>query len=100
MDLTGISTGTWSEQHCNMYGSKQKENMLPISTDFFIICNCFKFLVTKLVKTTTGVVARDDVNKDTVFETGTGILSGEKNKKLRELSLEIRDQDKTLVIMR
>ena len=46
-DLTGLTTGTRSEQHQNVQASRQKENNGHLSNfiDFFDIHNLFKVLV-------------------------------------------------------
>ena len=101
LDLTGITTGTWSEQHHDVQASRQKENSRHLSNyiDFFDIRNPFKNPANELIDIATGVIASHDINIETTVDIGTKIVLGLGNKKLGEISLKRKDQAKTFAAM-
>ena len=100
--MTGVTTGTWSEQHCDVQASRRKENSHHLRNfiDFFDIHNPFKVPVNELVNIATGVIASDDVNVDSAVEIGTKIVSGLDDRKLGDISLKRKDHAKTFATMR
>ena len=75
-DLTGITTGTWSEQHPDVQDSRRKENSRYLRNfiDFVDIHNPFKVPVKKLINIATGVIASDYINVDSTVDIGTKII--------------------------
>ena len=102
LDSTGITTGTWSEQHHDVQASRQKENSRHLShyIDFFDIGDPFKNPANELIDIATGVIASHDINVETTVDIGTKIVLGLGNKKLGEISLKRKDQAKTFAAMR
>ena len=86
LDLTGVTTGTWSEQH-DIQASRRKENSRHLCNfiDFFDIHNPFKVPVVELISIATGVIASDDINVDSTVDIETKIILGLDNKKLGEI---------------
>ena len=102
LDLTGVTTGTSSEQHHDVQASRRKENSRHLCNfiDFFDIHSPFKVPIKELINITTGVIASDDINVDSAVDIGTKLVSGLDNKKLDEISLKRKDQAKTFATMR
>ena len=101
-DLTGVTTGTWSEQHRDVQASRRKENSQHLRNfiDFLDTHNPFKAPENKLINIANGVIASDDVNVDEAFDIGERIVSSLEGKKLGDVSLKRKDQAKTFAIMR
>ena len=101
-DLTGVTTGTWSEQHPDVQASRRKENSRHLRNfiDFFDIHHPFKAPTNELVNIATGVIASEEVNVDSAVDIGTKIVSGMDDRILGDISLERKDQAKMFAIMR
>ena len=101
-NLTGVTTGTWSEQDHDVQASRRKENSHHLRNfiDFSDIHNPFKVLTNELISIATGVIASDDINVDSAVDIGTKIVLGLDNKKPGEISLKRKDQVKTFGAMR
>ena len=99
LDLTGVTTGTSSEQHHDVQASRRKENSRHLCNfiDFFDIHSPFKVPIKELINITTGVIA---INVDSAVDIGTKLVSGLDNKKLDEISLKRKHQAKTFATMR
>ena len=99
--MTGVATGTWSEQH-DVQASRRKENSRHLCNfiDFFDIHNPFKVPVSELINIATGVTDSDHINVDSAVNIRTKIVSGLNNKKLGEISLKRKDQAKTFAALR
>ena len=100
--MTGVNTGTWSEQHRDVQASRRKENSRNLHNfiDFFDIHNPFKAPANELVNIATGVIASEEVNADSAVDIGTKIVSGMDDRKLGDISFKRKDQAKTFAIMR
>ena len=92
-NLTGVTTGTWSEQHRGVQASRRKENSHHLRNfiDFFDIHNPFKVPVKELVNIATSVIESDDVNVDSAVDIGTKIFSGLDDRKLGDISHKRKD---------
>ena len=90
-DLTGVTTGTWSEQHRDVQASRRKENSkhLHCFIDLFDIHNPFKSPVHQLINIV-----------DTAVDIGTKILSSLDEKILGYISLKRKNHAKTFATMR
>ena len=101
-DLTGVKTGTWSEQHRDMRLSQRKEGYRHLRNfiDFLEIHNPFKASSSDLINIATGTIASSDVNVDSLIDIRKGILQKVVNKSLSEIRLKIKDQARTFAIMR
>ena len=98
-DLTGITTRTRFEQHCDVKASRRKENShhLCNSSDFFDNHNRINVLVSKLINITTGVIASDDINIDSTVDVRTKTVSGsDHTKNLVRYSLKETTKQKRL----
>ena len=75
-DLTGVKTGTWSEQHCDMRLSQRKEGYKHLRNfiDFFEVHSPFKAASSDLINIATGVIASSDVNVDSSIDIGNEIV--------------------------
>ena len=71
-DLTGVKTGTWSEQHREVRLSQRKERNRHLRNfiDFFEVHNPFTAPSTDLINIATGVVASEELNVDKAIEIG------------------------------
>ena len=69
-DLTGIKTGTWSEQHRDMHQSQRKEGYMHLRSfiDFLEIQNLFK-MSSKLINIATKVISSSEVKVDSAVDT-------------------------------
>ena len=76
-DLTGVTSGTWSEQHRDIQANRRKENSQHLRNfiDFFDIHNPFKAPVDDLINIATGVIASENVNVDEAVEIGRNIVA-------------------------
>ena len=101
-NLTGVTTGTWSEQDHDVQASRRKENSHHLRNfiDFSDIHNPFNVLTNELISIATGVIASDDINVDSAVDIGTKTVLGLDNKKPGEISLKRKDQVKTFGAMR
>ena len=101
-DLTGVKTGTWSEQHRDMRLSQRKKGYRHLCNfiDFLEIHNPFKASSSDLVNITTGTIASSAVNVDSSIDIRKGILQKVFNKSLSEITLKKKDQARTFAIMR
>ena len=66
--LTGLKTGTWSEQHCDMHLSQRKEGHRRLRNfiGFLEIHNLFKALPSDLINIANGTIPSSDVNVDSI----------------------------------
>ena len=82
--LTGLKTGTWSEQHCDMHLSQRKEGYrrLRNSIDFLEIHNPFKTLPSDLINIANGTIPSSDVNVDSLIDIEKEIVQKVVNKSL------------------
>ena len=101
-DLTGITTGTWSEQHRDVQASRRKENSNHLRNfiDFFDTHNPFMAAENQLINIATGVIASDDVNVDSAISIGEKIVAGFSGKCIGDISLKRKNQAKTFAVMR
>ena len=101
-ELTGVKTGTWSEQHRDMRLSQRKEGYKHLRNfiDLFEVHSPFKAASSDLINIATGVIASSDVNVDSSIDIGNEIVQKNMNKCLSEISLKKKDQAKTFAIMR
>ena len=82
--LTGLKTGTWSEQHCDMHLSQRKEGYRRLRNfiDFLEIHNLFKALPSDLINIANGTIPSSDVNVDSSINKKKGIVQNVVNKSL------------------
>ena len=75
-NLTGVITGTWSEQHRDMCLSQQKEGYRHLGSfiDFLEIHNPFKASSSDLIKIAAGRIDSSDVTVDSSIDIRKGIL--------------------------
>ena len=97
-DLTGVTTGTWSEQHRDVHARRRKNiHHLRKFINFFVMHNPFNFPVNQLISIAIGVIPSDDINVDSAVDLGTKIVSGLGDKKLGEIyPLKERTKQKRL----
>ena len=101
-NLTGVKTGTWSEQHRDIRLSKRKEGYRHLRNfiDFLEIHNPFKASSSDLINVATGTIASSDVNVYSSIDIKKGILQKVVNKSLSEITLKKKDQARTFAIIR
>ena len=101
-NLTGVKTGTWSEQHRDIRLSKRKEGYRHLRNfiDFLEIHNPFKASSSDLTNVATGTIASSDVNVYSSIDIKKGILQKVVNKSLSEITLKKKDQARTFAIIR
>ena len=93
-DLTGVKTGTWSEQHRDMRLSQREEGSRNLFNfiDFLEIHNPFTASSSDLINIATGRIVSSDVNVDSSIDIGKGRLQKVVNKLLSEIMLKKKDQ--------
>ena len=101
-NLTGVKTGTWSEQHRDIRLSKRKEGYRHLRNfiDFLEIHNPFKASSSDLINVATGTIASSDVNVYSSIDIKKGILQKVVNKSLSEITLKKKDQARTFANIR
>ena len=99
-NLTGVKTGTWSEQHRDIRLSKRKEGYRHLRNfiDFLEIHNPFKSSSSEFINIST--IASSDVNVDSSIDIEKRILQKVVNKSLSEIIFKKKDQAQTFAIMR
>ena len=99
-NLTGVKTGTWSEQHRDIRLSKRKEGYRHLRNfiDFLEIHNPFKASSSEFINIST--IASSDVNVDSSIDIEKRILQKVVNKSLSEIIFKKKDQAQTFAIMR
>ena len=87
-DLTGVKTGTWSEQHRETRLNRRKEchRHLRHFIDFFKLHNPFSDSSSELKNIATGVIASEKVNVDDAVNIGMSILNKINGKCLGKIS--------------
>ena len=101
-DLTGVKTGTWSEQHREMRMSQRQEGHQHLRKfiDFFEIHNPFSDSCSELKNVATGVIASVKVNVDDAVDIGKSILNKINGKSVGKVSFKKADQAVTFASMR
>ena len=100
--LTGTNTGTWSEQHRDLYLSQRSQDYQHLMTfiTFLQEHNPFRKPKNDLINISTCVIASNAVNADTAVEIGRGILSEINGKCLGDIKLKRKNHAKTFAVMR
>ena len=101
--LTGISTGTWSEQHRDMQASHKSKDLKDIISflKFLEIRNPYSSSTNdRLINIATGVVASNEVNVDDAINIGEKIMKKIGDCKFGDIKLVKKDQAITCNSMR
>ena len=101
--LTGTVTGTWSEQHREMYQSRTKKDTNDVFEFVKFLSGHNPFDLPQgdmLMNIATGVVASDGINVDEAVTIGIKIHKKIDDTKFGDIKLVKADQAKTFMIMR